>query len=85
MKTDYTQPFFVGHNNPRFPNAVNGYLPALETRDTREITQSTETQWERDQWDTVKQLRAMVSFLQTKLNKHLDAPKTKARRKFTIK
>lgn len=30
---DYTQPFWVGHNNPRFPTARNGYLPALEPKE----------------------------------------------------
>lgn len=28
---DYTQPFWVGRNNPRFPYARGGYLPALDT------------------------------------------------------
>ena len=30
---DYTQPFWVGHGNPRFPTALNGYLPALELKE----------------------------------------------------
>jgi len=30
LPEDYTQPFWVGFNNPRFRYARSGYLPALE-------------------------------------------------------
>ena len=32
----YNQPFYVGVNNPRFPTARNGWLPALESKETVE-------------------------------------------------
>ena len=32
----YDQPFYVGMNNPRFPTARNGWLPALEPKETDE-------------------------------------------------
>lgn len=33
MSEDYTQPFWVGFNNPKFPYARYGYLPALEPKE----------------------------------------------------
>ena len=54
----YDQPFYVG-NNPRFPTARDGWLPALELSDKpKEETKDVEPEWDRRQWDIIKQLRA---------------------------
>jgi len=56
MKCD--QPFYVG-NNPRFPTARDGWLPALELPDKpQKETKDVEPEWDRRQWYIIKQLRA---------------------------
>jgi len=66
---DYTQPFYIGFNNPRFRYARNGYLPALEYPEEVSKTpqQVIETEWSARQWDTVQQLKAQVLYLQSKV------------------
>ena len=54
----YDQPFYVG-NNPRFPTARDGWLPALELPDKpKKETKDVEPEWDRKQWYIIKQLRA---------------------------
>jgi len=54
----YDQPFYVG-NNPRFPTARDGWLPALELPDKPpKETKDVEPEWDRRQWYIIKQLRA---------------------------
>ena len=54
----YDQPFYVG-NNPRFPTARDGWLPALELPDKpQKETKDVESEWDRRQWDIIRQLRA---------------------------
>jgi len=54
----YDQPFYVG-NNPRFPTARDGWLPALELPDKpQKETKDVEPEWDRRQWYIIKQLRA---------------------------
>ena len=54
----YDQPFYVG-NNPRFPTARDGWLPALELPDKpQKETKDVEPEWDRRQWDIIRQLRA---------------------------
>ena len=50
----YDEPFYVGRQNPRFPHAVNGYLPALEPREPEVDEEAPPT---RKQWDIITQLR----------------------------
>ncbi len=64
----YDQPFWVGLNNPRFPTARNGYLPALEPKEVSLDTDKVEPEWNRRQWGTVQQLKAQVLFLSDKVN-----------------
>jgi len=70
------QPFFVGQNNPRFPYARYGYLPALE-ESSKKVAYAQETEWSSKQWDVVNQLRAGYIHLQKNLNEHVDAGKPK--------
>ena len=44
-----------------------------------------EVPWVKQQWNTVKQMRAMILFLQGKLDKHLDTKKLKEKSTYTIK
>ena len=54
----YDQPFYVG-NNPRFPTARDGWLPALELPDKPpKEKKDVESEWDRRQWDIIRQLRA---------------------------
>ena len=54
----YDQPFYVG-NNPRFPTARDGWLPALELPDKpQKEKKDVEPEWTRRQWYIIKQLRA---------------------------
>ena len=54
----YDQPFYVG-NNPRFPTARDGWLPALELPDKpKKEKKDVEPEWDRRQWYIIKQLRA---------------------------
>jgi len=54
----YDQPFYVG-NNPRFPTARDGWLPALELPDKpQKETKDVEPEWDRRQWGIITQLRA---------------------------
>lgn len=41
-----------------------------------------ETEWSLAQWDTVQQMRAMILFLQSKLNSHLDKSKKKVEHQY---
>ena len=81
MTSDYSQGFWVGHNNPRFPHARLGYLPPLEREEPPDtIIQDLEwldMEWSKKQWDAVKQLKSLVLHLQEKLNQHTDRGKTK--------
>ena len=55
----YDQPFYIGINNPRFPTARDGWLPALELPDKPpEEKKDVEPEWDRRQWDIIRQLRA---------------------------
>ena len=71
------QPFFVGHNNPRFPYTRYGYLPALKQPEERSKKEALERGWSSKQWDAVNQLKAGYIHLQKKLNEHVDAGKPK--------
>ena len=73
---DYTQPFWVGHNNQaRFPTARNGYLPALEPKDILEDIP--EPRLKDRQWDIVTRLRLDQIDLRKKLYETLKEIKTK--------
>ncbi len=56
----YSQPFWVGYDNPRFPYARNGYLPALEPDDNMERVDTPRVKWTHDdvqaQIDQIKSL-----------------------------
>ena len=78
MEEDYSQPFFVGINNERFPHRDDyGYLSALEEY-PKEVSEYPERVTEQDawttmeltnkQWDTINQLKAQVLFLSSKVN-----------------
>ena len=80
---NYNQPFFTGHNNPRFPTARNGYLPALETKDIPLEADKVEPQWSKKQWGMVQQLKAQVLFLSNKINEiRASASKRKAKTRY---
>lgn len=73
---DCTQPFWVGHNNPHFPTARNGYLPALESQEVmpKDIL---EPRFKDRQWDIVNQLRLNQINLRNTLYKTLKEIKAK--------
>jgi len=78
----YDQPFYVGLNNPRFPTARNGYLPALESKEEVEEEQP-EERWISKQWDVINQLRGMVKFLYLKeTERRANASKRKGNSKY---
>ncbi len=66
----YDQPFWVGVNNVRFPHrSIDGYLRALESKELPEDTDKLEEPWIKSQWDYIRQLKAQVLFLSSKVNK----------------
>ena len=91
----YSEPFFVGRNNPRFPYARCGYLPALEASELeleRQVAyQFPELEWNQRQWDIVKQLQDTVIQLTLELKYYrgeradllLEASATKKKRGYT--
>ena len=66
------EPFWVGHNNPRFPYARHGYLPALET-DVPEPEPVIYYQLVPS--EELKQLRGMLINTREKLQHHLNYKK----------
>ena len=81
----YDEPFYVGRQNPRFPHAVNGYLPALEPREPEVDEEAPPT---RKQWDIITQLRLdQINLRNTLYNtlKELKARSASKRETFTIK
>ena len=72
---DYTSIFWVGHDNPRFPTARNGYLPALEPKEILEDIP--EPRFKDRQWDIVTQLRLDQRNLRQKLYEVLKENKGK--------
>ncbi len=82
INQSYDQPFFVGLNNPRFPTARNGYLPALEPKE-EEVEVEKEEPWVSKQWDVINQLRGMVKFLYLKeTERRANASKRKPKSKY---
>ena len=73
---DYTQPFWVGHSNPRFPTARSGYLPALESPEAI-LEDIPEPRFKDRQWDIVTQLRLDQINLRKKLYETLKEIKAK--------
>ena len=58
MNEDYTQPFYVGINNTRFPHrSIGGYLSALEPDEEPIFSNKEEEPWSKRQWDVITQLR----------------------------
>lgn len=57
----YSESFYVGRNNPKFPTARNGYLSALkELPDQEESKSLPQPEWSERQWDKVRQLEAEI-------------------------
>lgn len=84
MLEDYTQPFFVGVNNERFPHRdAYGYLLALEPKEIPDEADKVELYWGKSQWDYIRQLKAQMLFLSNKVNEMRD--KASKRTKYTIK
>lgn len=87
---DYTQPFWVGRNNPRFRGiSSDGYLPAIEPPSEIKSLLVPVPLWAGKQWDVVSQLRAENKHLSKKLfnalnllNTHITASKKDS---YTIK
>lgn len=71
---DYTQPIWVGFNNPRFPYARYGYLRALEPKESEILPRIPP---EHKLYRELQQTKGLVLFLQGKLNEHLDKSKPK--------
>ena len=85
---NYTEPFYVGRQNPRFPTAHNGYLPALSTKETPIVNLEEEAPPTRKQWDIITQLRLdQINLRNTLYNtlKELKARSASKRETFTIK
>jgi len=79
MKEDYTQPFWVGWNNPRFPYARYGYLPSEEKKCEQDLADRVEAlenqvilmkqpQLTAKQNDTINQIKSGYLHLQRKVN-----------------
>ncbi len=75
MSQDYTGIFWVGHQNPRFPTARSGYLPALEPKEILEDIP--EPRFKDRQWDIVTRLRLDQINLRKKLYETLKEIKAK--------
>ena len=84
MKNEnFNQPFYVGLNNPRFPTARSGYLPALEPKEVSLDADKVEPEWSKRQWGIVQQLKAQVLFLSNKINEmRANASKRKGNSKY---
>ncbi len=54
----YKQPFYVGQNNPRFPYARGGYLPALE--ESEEVLPVVKTYFSRRDRKVIDELKSEV-------------------------
>ena len=70
MNEDYSQPFYVGINNPRFRwVSIDGYLRTIEPKeDTGQVDDTIQTPpWTEAQWDYVLQLSAKVNYLNNKI------------------
>ena len=88
----YDQPFYVGINNPRFPTARNGWLPALEPKEIDEPEpvvkpKSIYFKMDRGAFELnrrVKQLENAYQYLIRKEKKEKDASKGKTKYKYTI-
>ena len=73
MNEDYSQPFYVGLNNPRFPYARNGYLPPLLLPE-QETGPAPDQQWFEHRHEKIESL---VLDLQNRLNKHIDSSRAR--------
>ncbi len=79
MPARYDQPFYVGWNNPRFPYARYGYLPALEEPEPPPPLTTYQPKWTQREQYQVDQLRAQVLHLQSKVEELLSKRKRKAK------
>ncbi len=73
----------LGEAFAQFENRVS-YLENCQHSHEPEEPQPKEKDipWVSSQWDTIKQIRAMILFLQGKLNEHVDASKKKSQGKY---
>ena len=66
---DPTQPFFAGVG--RYLKPLCYGCPSYEIKET----EAPEPEWIPRQWNTITQLRGMMTHIQGKLNKHIDTKK----------
>jgi|WetSurMetagenome_2_1015567.scaffolds.fasta_scaffold318666_2 hypothetical protein len=69
----FNQPYWVGYNNPRFPYARNGYIPALEQGEPDKVELDPGDVYQAMQ-EKLNQMESRFINLQNKVNKLTDKP-----------
>ncbi len=82
MNEDLSQPFWVGHNNPRFCGARYGYLPPL-VQPEEEVLLSRIPPNHR-LYNELQQLKARFIYLEGKIHSLTDKKTNKDTTKYTI-